>query len=70
MELFPKNDRMILWYTIAAARILYVQMWRQSNIPTIENWILKVYSFLVMDNLMKYLRNLNISQNKVDWKKN
>lgn len=43
--------------------------WRTAEIPSIEKWIFKLFTFIDMDYLTKYLRNQDINMYKIEQRK-
>lgn len=42
---FEKNDKVIIWYMIAVARILYVKYWKLDKTPKTIEWLNKLIFF-------------------------
>lgn len=69
LELFPKEDTLIIWYAMAAARIVYAQLWRGKDVPSLEQWIFKLFHLMNMDRLIKYLNDQNPDNYRLEWQK-
>lgn len=46
-----KKDRTIIWYMIAAAKIIYAKYWKLDKIPKTIEWLNKSIFFAEMDKL-------------------
>lgn len=47
---------MSLWYLTTAARIQYAKYWKQTQLPTVENWVVSIINIVEMDKITKRLR--------------
>lgn len=59
LEFLPKEDRSLICYAIATARLTYAQKWRVTEILTIGEWLVKLYNFIDLDHLTRTLENRN-----------
>lgn len=59
LEHFIKEDRTLICYAIGAARLIYAQKWRVADIPTTEEWLIKLYNFMDLDCLTRTLKHQN-----------
>lgn len=57
-------DRTLIWYMLAAARILFARYWKEERIPEIYGWKAKLIYIAEMDKLTKKLRGCS----RVDFK--
>lgn len=67
MERFAKEDRGIVCYATASARILFTQKWRLTECPSVGNRMMKLCNFMDMDKLIKYLRGQNAEYYRINW---
>lgn len=59
----------MIWHAITAARMLYAQFWEESEVPTQEQWITKIFNLMEMDRLAKSLENQGSNTFKYEWQK-
>ena len=55
-------------YMIIVARLLYAQKWKDSTLPTMEEWLVKLTDFAEMDKLTSLIRERTLSTFIDDWK--
>lgn len=53
MEDLKPSDRTLIWYMLAAGRILYAKIWKSENIPELYEWKAKLIYMSGMDKLTK-----------------
>lgn len=59
LEFSPKEDRTLLCYATALVRLAYAQNWRIPELPTLEEWLIKLHHFIDLDCLTRRLDNQN-----------
>ena len=59
--------RYLIVHIVTAARMLYAQMWKQDDIPSKVNLILKIYELIEMDVLTERLREGNVKRRIESW---
>lgn len=69
IEQIIKEDRVIMSYTTAVARMLSAQEWRTEDCPSEENWKVKLSKFMDMDKLTRQIRGESSEQNNTKWSK-
>lgn len=62
-----KTDRTLLWYMLAAARIVYAKYWKQSEIPRMVEWLNKTIFLAEIDKITRKLREQLDTEFKEDW---
>lgn len=51
-----RNFEKLIFYMTSAARVLYAGSWKDTKIPTLEQWLIKLYDFMELDSLTLLLR--------------
>uniref|UniRef100_R4G9D8 Reverse transcriptase domain-containing protein n=1 Tax=Anolis carolinensis TaxID=28377 RepID=R4G9D8_ANOCA len=59
-----KNQDKMFFLIGTAARLVLAKVWKQKNIPTIEDWIIKLFDLIQMDSLTQKLNDI---KDKTDW---
>ena len=57
----------LLLYMITVARILYTQFWKKENIPTTEEWVIKLLDLAQIAKLTILMKDKNILRFKEIW---
>lgn len=63
----PSKYGKIVFYMVSLAWICYAQKWKCSDIPTKEDWMIKLYDGIEMDKLTQTLRNENKGKLTEEW---
>lgn len=69
LQQIDKADRMIIWYMIVAACVVYAKYWKQTRISSTTEWLNKLLFYAEMDKLTRKLREQNEVEYKEDWQK-
>lgn len=69
MEMTNSRDRVLLWYMITAARLIFAQHWKQEKIPETWHWIQKMMPMIEMDKLTRKSREQGADGFYEDWNK-
>lgn len=69
MEEFKPEDRTIIWYMLAAARILLAKYWKSEKTPELFEWKAKLIYMADVDKLTKKLRGCSKSKYMQEWSK-
>lgn len=59
LEDIDKRDRVSIWYLITAARIQYAKLWKQKEVPKLEDQILSWMNIIEMDKISRKLKLQN-----------
>jgi len=62
-----KKQKVLFQYVSTAARIKYAQYWKQENIPTKEEWIIKIMDLMQTDKLTNLIKGKEIGKYKEIW---
>lgn len=64
---FRKEIKHIIIHVTTAARIMYPQMWKNMETPTVEMLVQKIYEIVEMDVLTERIRNGEIDRIRNIW---
>lgn len=64
-----KTDQTFVQYAMTAARILIAQKWKSPNLPTVEEWQIRLYQYIELARLSEKLRFNNTARYKDEWNK-
>lgn len=65
-ELMKLNGRFI-FYALACARITYAKFWKNTKIPSLEKWIIKLYETAEMDRLTAWMKDKTEEEVQTHW---
>uniref|UniRef100_A0A670JFQ6 Reverse transcriptase domain-containing protein n=1 Tax=Podarcis muralis TaxID=64176 RepID=A0A670JFQ6_PODMU len=68
-QLVPKKDRTFFMYATTAARILIAKYWKMQELPTVEEWQLKVIDYMGLAEMTSRIRDQGSDTAQEDWKK-
>ncbi|CAI5768521.1 Hypothetical predicted protein [Podarcis lilfordi] len=68
-QLVLKKDRTFFMYATTAARILIAKYWKTEELPTLEEWQMKVIDYMTLAEMTGRIREQGKETAKEDWKK-
>ena len=68
-EEIPSQDRVFFMYATTAARILLARTWKGEEIPTVEEWQMKLMDYMELAELTARIRDQREEKVSQDWKK-
>uniref|UniRef100_A0A670JM19 Reverse transcriptase domain-containing protein n=1 Tax=Podarcis muralis TaxID=64176 RepID=A0A670JM19_PODMU len=68
-QLVPRKDRTFFMYATTAARILLAKYWKTQQLPTLEEWQVKVIDYMGMAEMTGRIRDQGSETVEEDWKK-
>ena len=63
-----KSYGSLFLYMITAVRVLYAQRWKDSIIPTMEEWMVKLMELAEMAKLTALIREKTLTNFMANWK--
>uniref|UniRef100_A0A670IGH0 Reverse transcriptase domain-containing protein n=2 Tax=Podarcis muralis TaxID=64176 RepID=A0A670IGH0_PODMU len=68
-QLVPKRDRTFFMYATTAARILIAKYWKTQDLPTLEEWQMKVMDYMSLAEMTGRIRDQGKETVEEEWRK-